>query len=207
MMTESLKHDLEKLLETYPELKNANLSFTETSAAYTDVSPNQSPLCQAVTEPKPIIKGASPLIEVRRSKVHGYGVFANTAIPEGTEVEQCKLLKMGLRQKYQYDRVLNDYFWANGNCNCDECKTHGYNAYIALGFGSLYNHAEKPNTRQDLNFTSEVLTVTTNRDIHQDEELFLNYGNKYFLIRDFMKKVRENGTLEKKLQERALTAR
>lgn len=66
----------------------------------------------------------------------------------------------------------------------------------------MYNHSDSPNTKQWVNYNAGVMTVNTNRVIKKDEEIFVNYGKKYFLIRDFWKGVRKNQAFEKILEKR-----
>jgi hypothetical protein len=59
--------------------------------------------------------------------------------------------------------------------------------YLALGYGSVYNHSKNPNTKIKLNFENETMTIYSIRKIEKDEEIFVSYGPKYWLIRDFWK--------------------
>ncbi|MGF7078508.1 SET domain-containing protein-lysine N-methyltransferase [Mucilaginibacter sp. UYCu711] len=202
-MDESLKNDLAKLLEAHPELKNRQLVFSADDVVFGKDAEqllnkkDDATLCRPQPQLPDVIKGHSPKIEVRRSPVHGYGVFAKEVIDEGEFIEECKLLKMGWRGLYPSDPTIKDYAWGNRGCTCIECRRHGVFQYLALGLGSIYNHADAPNTKQNLNFKTEVFTIKARRRIEKDEEIFVTYGDKYFLVRDFWKNIQKTNELEK----------
>lgn len=196
-MNQSLKKDLDDLLSKYPQLKDKTVAFTDTSFS---LSPSEGAApCEQPPVLPDVIAGTSSKIEVRKSRVHGYGVFAKEAIEPGEFIEHCKLLRLSLRAKYQTDSVIKDYVWGGGNCNCAECRKHGVYQYLALGFGSIYNHSDTPNTKQVHDFNGQTLSVSARQRIEKDEEIFLTYGSKYFLIRDFWKNINKTNGLEKAL--------
>lgn len=199
-MNNDLKKDIDALLAAHPELKNSKLMFTEADFKIIPdggIATAELPLCK-MREPFPdMLKGLSPKLEPRKSDVHGYGVFATEAIEEGELIEQSKLLKLGFRSQYGKDPVLVDYVWANQGCDCIECKQHGAFQYFPFGYISLYNHSDAPNTKQDMNFKNEVATITARRRIEKDEEIFVTYGNKYWIVRDFWKQVGKTDAIDK----------
>jgi hypothetical protein len=193
-----LKQKLQLLLEQYPELANSNLSFDRGEITFNPATAKAAdnktakPLENAVVD---IIKGHSAKVEVRKSPVHGYGVFAKELIEAEELIEECRLLKLGYRANYNHDPVLKDYVWG-GKHDGEQTKLHGVSQYLALGFGVLYNHANQPNTIQHLNFETEIMTIKAGQIIQKDEEIFVTYGNKYFMIRNFWKNVHNNNELE-----------
>lgn len=202
-MDDALKKDLAKLLEAHPELKNRKLVFTDDDILFAKDAEKAAAgaesakaTCKIKEEFPVVIKGHSPKVEVRKSPVHGYGVFAKEDIAEGEFIEECKLLKLGWRGMYPGDPVIREYTWGNKQCDCIECRNHGVFQYLALGLGSIYNHADVPNTKQKQDFKTELMTVRAGRAIKKDEEIFVTYGDKYFLIRDFWKNLKPNA-LEK----------
>ena len=121
-------------------------------------------------------------IEIKQSSVHGLGVFAKETIEEKETIEVSRLLRLGWRMKYQYDNVIRDYCWTP-SCKCNECQMHGTAMYIALGFGSLYNHSDTPNTDIKLDYANLTLLVTANKIINAGEEIFVTYGESYWKSR------------------------
>ncbi|OCX50636.1 hypothetical protein BEL04_22970 [Mucilaginibacter sp. PPCGB 2223] len=199
-MKSELEKDILALLAAHPELKNSRLLFNEDN--FKLVSDEQTdddalPLCKIREESPEVLWGLSSKIEPRKSAVHGYGVFAREAIEEGEMIEQSKLLKLGSRSKISHDPVLGDYVWANQQCECPECKTYGAFQYFPFGYISLYNHSDGPNTRQEMNFKTEVATITARQRIEKDEEIFVTYGTKYWIIRDFWKQVGKTDAIAK----------
>ena len=73
----------------------------------------------------------SDKIEVRKSSIHGLGVFAKENIPADTVIEISRLLRLGWRMMYQNDPVIRDYCWGNLGCECEQCKIHGPHSYLA----------------------------------------------------------------------------
>jgi hypothetical protein len=191
-MDESLKKKLQALLAEHPELNGGKVSFLEDGISLSSNSKDENYKPFSVE----VITGNSPKVEVRLSTVHGYGVFAKENLEEGELIEQCRLLKLGNRAIYNNDPVLKDYVWA-GEQKSSESKEHGACQYIALGFGSIYNHSDQPNTIQKLNFRTEVMKVKAARIILKDEEIFVSYGKKYFMIRNFWKGIHQSNALEK----------
>jgi len=128
------------------------------------------------------VYSVSSKLHVKKSEIHGIGVFAAEDIPKGELLEISRLLKLEWRMKYQYDKVLRDYSWVS-NCQCKECQTHGQNMFLALGFGSLYNHSDSPNTNMEINYANQTLIVVAKEDIKQGDEVFVSYGANYWKTR------------------------
>lgn len=53
----------------------------------------------------------------------------------------------------------------------------GDNMALALGMGSLYNHAYRPNACYIKNFESAMMEYVALRDIAPDEEITINYNS------------------------------
>jgi len=134
------------------------------------------------------LAGPSPKIILRTSPVHGHGIFAKAVIGEGELIEETKLLKLSWRTKIIQDSVMVNYAWLNSECECAICKQDGFEQYIAFGYGSVYNHSKQPNTRVLLDFVTETMRVYSIREIGLNEEVFVSYGAKFWIMRDFWKK-------------------
>lgn len=142
-----------------------------------------------ISDPKYDLLGSSSKITTKHSSVHGMGIFSKEEIKKGELIEEAKLLPLKWRSFYFTEPRLLDYIWANNKCQCELCKEHGYKIYIALGYGSLYNHSNIPNTIQKLDFVAETITISAKEDIPANEEIFVSYGENYWLYRNLMKKV------------------
>lgn len=121
-------------------------------------------------------------IEVRKSSIHGYGVFATSNITTGQIIEECYLLPC------QYaDEYLNNYYFQFD-------KSH---YLLALGYGSIYNHSKMNNAIYKLNNSGDLLTFIAKRNIEKDEEIFVDYGDRWFSSRKMA--VKEFTSLRKRL--------
>jgi hypothetical protein len=134
------------------------------------------------------LNGPNAKIGIKTSPIHGHGIFSHAEISEGELLEEAKLLKLSYRSKIFQDSVLVNYVWVNGSCNCEQCQKEGQEQYLALGYGSIYNHSKNPNTKMILDFETETIKIYSTKIIEKDEEIFVSYGPKYWLIRDFWKK-------------------
>lgn len=202
-MNHELKKQLQLLQEQYPELSNSNLSFANGDIILKTANDIRQPVVQAnhngtiekTGYQVEVIAGHSAKVEIRKSPVHGYGVFAKEVIEAEELIEECRLLKLGFRANYNHDPVLKDYVWG-GKDDGEQTKLHGTTQYLALGLGVIYNHSDQPNTLQHLNYDTEVMTIKARQTIQKDEEIFVTYGKKYFMIRNFWKNIQKNNELE-----------
>lgn len=103
------------------------------------------------------------MIEIRKSKIHGKGVFATQFIPKNT-ILKCDVL---LVDKNSKEFEVYYYPWETSkNLKC-----------ICIGFGSFFNSNEEPNVRIK-SIDKEKLTKSfiILYDIKVNEELFLKYN-------------------------------
>lgn len=107
------------------------------------------------------------MIEVKRAKGKGRGVYARVFIPAGTVFERAPLLVMSEKEALEGDHanVLPAYVFEYGKGK----------VALALGFGSLYNHSYSPNARYD-DAGNQVKEYRALRDIEQGEEITINYN-------------------------------
>jgi SET domain-containing protein len=106
-------------------------------------------------------------IFVKKSPIHGYGVFAAEDLDEGQIIEDCYTLI--LRND---PRMYNNYFF-----KCED------KVGLPLGYGCIYNHADEPNVDHDYDPETRFMRFTTLRKIQRGEELFCNYGPNWFSFR------------------------
>lgn len=118
------------------------------------------------------------------SSVHGRGVFAAVDIQEGELIERCPTVPLGFRSRYHMDPQIYKYLYAQPLCPCLECKNHGFILHMILGYGMMYNHRDVANTRWQFDYSQLIADVVTITDIKAGEEIFVDYGNKYFLDRE-----------------------
>jgi uncharacterized protein len=109
----------------------------------------------------------SGLIEVKRAKGKGRGVFARRRIREGDVIERVPVLVLpdGDETEVAGWEGLAGYcfVWGKGT------------VALALGYGSLYNHSYGPNARyDDVGQMTKIFTAL--RDIEPGEEITVNYN-------------------------------
>jgi SET domain-containing protein len=112
-------------------------------------------------------------IIVKKSGIHGYGVFANKPFKKGEIIEECYIIisRGG-------DKKLEDYYFdVNGKCG------------LFTGFGLIYNHTDEPNADYHINAKRMLATIKANRAIKKGEEIFVSYGEKWFTTRHLKPKI------------------
>jgi len=119
-------------------------------------------------------------IIIKQSTIHGRGVFANQDIQEGEIVERCPTIALGFRSRYHSDPQIYRYLYGQPMCPCNECKTHGFIFHMVLGYGMIYNHQDNANTTWKFDYANSIADVIANRDIKKGDEIFVDYGTKYF---------------------------
>ena len=115
----------------------------------------------------------SKKLEVRKSDIHGYGVFTNELIHKGELLEECHYIEVdsGEMTKYIYNFP----------------KGKKYKKFvIALGFGSIYNTSnskDENNIDWITDLENDILVFSATEKIRVDEELLIWYnyieGNIY----------------------------
>jgi len=121
----------------------------------------------------------NPKIQIRRSPVQGWGMFATEPLKKYELLEESPIIMVDPSELAQ-PKNLNRYF----------ATIKDGRLFIGLGSGVLYNHSLNPNVEwylDGVNFTQNYYTL---RDIEVDEELFSCYhpnitfdeqdGNTYF---------------------------
>jgi hypothetical protein len=112
------------------------------------------------------------MIEVRDAGPRGRGVFATEAIAEGTLLEECPVIVLPASEIEALETTtLSDYYFRWGGM--------GDEAAIALGFGSLYNHADVPNAMYVRKYEARMLAFFAVRAIAEGEEIVVSYNGGY----------------------------
>lgn len=100
----------------------------------------------------------------------GRGVFASRAFSAGEVVEECPVVLL----RKHYEGLHKELKTITFHWEAPEgvAATHA----LALGYGSLYNHANPANMRYEMDRAALVLRLVAVRDIVPDEELTINYN-------------------------------
>lgn len=100
--------------------------------------------------------------------VNGRGVFTAHPIPKGSTIEVCHIIEIPRSElPIIHKTVLHDYYFLWGE-SMDRCV-------IALGYGSLYNHALYPNANFILDLPNNTIDIEAISDIEAGEEIRINY--------------------------------
>lgn len=110
----------------------------------------------------------APDVTVGPSPGRGRGVFARRRFVPGETIEVCPVIALSEADGRKLDdTALYDYYFGWGR--------DGLQAAIALGYGSLYNHAVTPNAEHRKNAADGTVTVVAVREIAAGEEIFIHY--------------------------------
>lgn len=104
----------------------------------------------------------------KASLLHGNGVFATEDIREGAVIEVCPIVVLGAKDTAIIDgtHLYNYYFrWGDNG------------AALALGYGSLYNHAYEPNATYEKDVARNVIVFKALKPIPSSQEITVNYNN------------------------------
>lgn len=124
-------------------------------------------------------KTTSPYIAVRKSKIHGTGVFARKDIPAGTRIIEYvgdRITKRESDRRYQiaWDRAQN----GNGNEGIVYIftlnKRHDVDGSVSWNTAKYINHSCDPNCETDI--IRGHIWIIAIRDIMRGEEISYNYG-------------------------------
>ena len=108
--------------------------------------------------------------EIKKSKIHGYGLFAKNEIQEGIVLNI-------LDGQYLKDEIVKDL---KINIDIEELNyLPQQNIWLIRGFLTSYsaiNHSENNNIK----IMYEPLRIVAIKDIKKDEEILLNYKQEQF---------------------------
>jgi hypothetical protein len=107
-------------------------------------------------------------VYIATSSIHGRGVFAARRFEPGAVIEECPVLAVTGEQAPLLDETDLSGFtfeWEDG-------------VAVALGFGSLYNHAWTPNARYEHDYERDLVIYRAIAAIDPDAEITVNYSGE-----------------------------
>jgi len=107
-------------------------------------------------------------IEIRRSELHGWGVFAIRAIRVGETLEEVPFYKLGMESPAM-ESVR--YYWPRSEPW--DCMA------VPAGFAMLYNHSTEANADWETLDSELLFRFFTLRDIESGDEILIDYGVNY----------------------------
>lgn len=100
---------------------------------------------------------------IKIDAIKGRGVYAAEFIKRGKVIEVCHILLIPAKD---VPLALDPYVFSYN-------RNH---IALALGNGSLFNHAESPNAFCFFDYKVKTLTFMAKKDIHFHQEITINYG-------------------------------
>jgi len=113
---------------------------------------------------------------IKKSQIHGIGVFTTSNIKLGDFIEECPFLICSNRGNAVSER-LGAYLYSSKIIE-EGKELNGY--VLLLGYGSLYNHSDENNVEYTKNIEKGTFTYSATRDIQAGEELTILYKNNAF---------------------------
>jgi hypothetical protein len=119
---------------------------------------------------------------VKKSPIHGYGVFASVDLAEDELIEECYCLF------YKCDNnCLNNYAFRSKSP--DVVWNDSESEYVMLtGYGCIYNHSDDSNAYFCIDKENRLMLFKARRPIRAGEEILTNYGKDWFSARNIQSK-------------------
>lgn len=116
------------------------------------------------------------MLIIKNTKDKGRGVFSRRTFNKNQVVHTCPVIVLDRKDsQVARDTLLNTYLfdWPSENESLDENWSA---SAVALGFGSLFNHSEKPNMKWEIRREKLEIVFRSIRPIKMNEELVFNYN-------------------------------
>lgn len=114
-------------------------------------------------------------IEIRRSRIHGRGLFARRDITPGTRLIQYVGRKIPKRESSELCLKQNPYIFTVN-------EQHDLDGRVSWNPARLINHSCEPNCDAEMDDRDRIW-ITSRRAVRRGEELTYNYG---YDLKDFM---------------------
>lgn len=127
----------------------------------------------------------NPNIEVRKSPVHGYGVFAKQNLPADIILEETPFISVP-------NGIAADYVFAfpRGGTPPEEAEGIPKEHVLPFGYACIYNHSDTPNASWSTKVKEKLFVFFTLREIKKDEEIRTFYGSdSYWALYPHVNKV------------------
>ncbi len=102
-------------------------------------------------------------IEIRKSKIHGWGIFTNCDLFTGEKIEDCNVVILSKEDQIR-GTEMNRYMFSYK----DEF-------FITLGLCSNLNGSKEPNVYYILDRENKIASFYAKENINKGDELLLNY--------------------------------
>jgi len=119
---------------------------------------------------------SSEKLEVRRSIIHGWGVFAKEPIEMGELLQECHGLIIS-GEDYEKSKTISGIA-----CNSFRVSENLY--MIPYGFGAIYNSHSNQNIIATFDTKSCIMSFYALKEIRENQELFLDYESARIKLLD-----------------------
>lgn len=116
----------------------------------------------------------SQKIEMRRSSIHGWGIFAKEFIRKDEILEEVPFLIIPMSPN-ESTSIFLDYRF-----NYPSGSRPWKNQVIPFGFACLYNHSDNKNVRWFSDEENEIFIFQAIQDIEPDTEITTYYGSESY---------------------------
>jgi len=109
-------------------------------------------------------------IEMRKSPIHGLGIFATANISPGEVLEEVPFLPVP-------DGVLTNFIFRYPRNGTPGAENIPLEAAIPLGYACIYNHSNTPNAAWYTDIATKTFVFHTLSRIFKDQEIRTYYGD------------------------------
>ena len=105
-------------------------------------------------------------LKIAKSLIHGWGLFTNEFIKQDQII--CQSVGIFFPPFIEYPKEIFNYLY----------NSHSPKGLLLfLGYSSLINSSETPNSNFKIDFEQYIITITSIKNINPLEEITLNYIN------------------------------
>lgn len=119
-------------------------------------------------------------LEVRKSPIHGYGVFAKEGIGKGELLEECHYIKL-VKPASDINICNRMFCWPKQDKSDLQKKNIRYMT-LPLGYGCIYNSSScdgMNNADWDCDTVRDIYVFKATKDIPANTEILTYYGDTY----------------------------
>ena len=117
-------------------------------------------------------------LQIRKSPIHGYGVFAKSNITKNELLEECHYVR--LEDGFGSEIDTYSYTWPKKRNDENQNRKFDFHT-IVFGYAPLYNTSKTADTKNINWYTDgDIYVFEAIKDIEKDEELLIYYGDNYW---------------------------
>ncbi|MEJ6754370.1 MAG: SET domain-containing protein-lysine N-methyltransferase [Flavobacteriales bacterium] len=111
----------------------------------------------------------SSILNVKKSPLHGKGVFANRNISKGEIIVESHMVLIHVNENLPEKLATLQFPWTNE-----------YEAICLSDAGSFFNHSKEPNAIiKDRDFENEIQIFSASKAINKGEEITIYYNDAF----------------------------